>query len=138
MATEDEVRQASSQFYAALNQMLKGDASSMSAIWSHGAVTTMHPIGGREVGWDAVRGSFEQVAKAPIGGNVELKDQLIEVYGDLAYEMGTESGQMSLAGHQAPIDQRVTNIYHREDGTWKIIHHHGDVSPAMMEILQHM
>lgn len=48
----DEVRKASEQFYAALNRMLNGDAGPMADIWSHSAVvTTMHPIGGREVGW---------------------------------------------------------------------------------------
>jgi ketosteroid isomerase-like protein len=51
MATEDEVRQASDQFYAALNGMANGDARPMMEIWSHTSnVTTMHPIGGREVG----------------------------------------------------------------------------------------
>ena len=54
MASEDEVRRASEQFYAALNRMLNGDAGPLAAIWAHGlAVTTMHPIGGREVGWGA-------------------------------------------------------------------------------------
>ena len=85
MSTTDEVRKASAQFYAALNQMANGDRSSMADVWSHGAsVTTMHPIGGREVGWDAVRASFEQVAKIASAGKVELKDQLIQVAGDVA------------------------------------------------------
>jgi hypothetical protein len=64
MSTEDEVRKASEQFYAALNRMANGDARSLADIWSQGAgVTTMHPIGGREVGWDKVRASFAQVAE---------------------------------------------------------------------------
>ena len=51
MTTEDEVRAASETFYAALNRMLSGDAGALGEIWSHSsAVTTMHPIGGREVG----------------------------------------------------------------------------------------
>jgi hypothetical protein len=56
MSAEDEVRKASQQFYAALNRMANGDGGGMADIWSHSAtVTTMHPIGGREVGWDAVK-----------------------------------------------------------------------------------
>jgi hypothetical protein len=52
MAAADNARNASDQFYAALNRMVTGDASSMAEIWSQSAtVTTMHPIGGREVGW---------------------------------------------------------------------------------------
>jgi ketosteroid isomerase-like protein len=91
MATEDEVRNASTQFYAALNRMLNGDAQPLSDIWSHGqAVTTMHPIGGRQVGWNEVRESWEQVAQGASDGKVELKDQLIRVLGDVAYEVGVE------------------------------------------------
>lgn len=95
----------------------------------------MHPIGGREVGWDQVRRSWEQVAQLSSDGNVELKDQLIHVAGDAAYEMGVEEGQFKLAGQQVTIKQRVTNIYRRESGVWKIVHHHTDVSPAMLDVI---
>jgi hypothetical protein len=48
MAAEDEVRQASERFYAALNRALDGDSSPMEQIWSHGSdVSAMHPSGGR-------------------------------------------------------------------------------------------
>ena len=71
MTIEDDVRAASQKFYWALNRMLNGDAGSMGDIWSHSAtVTTMHPIGGREVGWDQVRGSWEQVAQLTTEGQV--------------------------------------------------------------------
>ena len=139
MSTEDEVRQASAQFYAALNRMANGDSSSMADVWSHSAfVTAMHPIGGREVGWDAVRASFEQVAQLASDGDVELKDQLVQVAGDIAYEMGTEQGRLTLGGHQATIEHRVTNIYQRQAGGWKMVHHHTDTSPAMLDILSRL
>ena len=100
MSTEDEIRKASDQFYAALNRMANGDAGPMVDVWSHSAdVTAMHPIGGREAGWDAVRGSWEQVAQITSDGQVTLSDQLIHVLGDMAYELGTEHVTMKLAGH---------------------------------------
>lgn len=139
MSAEDEVRKASRQFYAALNQMANGDSGAMADVWSHSAtVTTMHPIGGREVGWDAVRASFEQVAKMASDGKIELKDQLIRVAGDVAYEMGVEQGQLTLAGHQAALEHRVTNVYQRQAGAWKMVHHHTDTSPAMLDILSRL
>jgi ketosteroid isomerase-like protein len=137
--SKDEVRKASEQFYAALNSMLNGNAGPMSDIWSHSAdVTTMHPIGGREVGWDQVRGSWEQVAKLASDGKVGLKDQLIRVNGKMAYEVGIEYGQFKLAGHEVNAEYRVTNIYQREGKAWKIVHHHSDISPAMVEILHQL
>jgi ketosteroid isomerase-like protein len=136
MSTYDEVKAASEQFYAALSQMLAGQQGVMDAIWSHGAsVSTMHPIGGREVGWDNVRPVWDQVASLASGGQVALADQVLSVDGDIAYELGVERGQGTLAGEQVAIEQRVTNIYRREDGTWKVVHHHTDLSPAMMELL---
>ena len=85
MAAEDEIRSASKEFYAALNRMLAGDASSLAEIWSHSpSVTTMHPIGGRQVGWDEVKKSFDEVARKSTGGRVELSDQLVRVSGDTA------------------------------------------------------
>ena len=139
MSAEQEVRKASAQFYAALNLMANGNARALSDVWSHGsAVTTMHPIGGRQVGWDEVRGSWEQVAQAASDGKVELKDQLIRVSGDLAYELGVEHVEFKLGGHKVSGQIRVTNIYQREAGAWKIVHHHTDLSPAMVEVLQRL
>lgn len=139
MSAEDAVRSASGQFYAALNRMLNGDAGPLAEIWSHSvAVTTMHPIGGREVGWGKVRETWEQVAKGAADGQVKLRDELIQVVGDMAYELGTEQGQVKLGGHQVSIEHRVTNIYRRESGAWKIVHHHTDVSPAMVDIISRL
>jgi ketosteroid isomerase-like protein len=139
MSTEDEVRKASEQFYAALNRMVNGDAGPLAEIWSHNAtVTTMHPIGGREVGWDKVQESWEQVAQVFSEGRVKLDDQFIQCTQDIAYELGVEHGQAMLAGQQVTIDQRVTNIYRRDAGGWKIVHHHTDVSPVMLDVLSRL
>jgi len=139
MSTEDEVRTASAQFYAALNSMMVGDAAPLTAVWSHSAsVSTMHPIGGRQTGWDEVRGSFEQVAQFASGGHAELRDQSVQVAGDMAYEVGIEQGQATLAGEQITIEQRVTNIYRREAEGWKMVHHHTDLSAAMLNLLSRL
>lgn len=139
MSAEDEVRKASKQFYAALNRMLNGDARPLDDIWSHGpAVTTMHPVGGRQVGWDEVRKTWEQVAKASKDGKVELNDQLIRVAGDSACEVGVENAEFTLGGQKVAGRIRGTNIYQREDGAWKITHHHADLAPEMVKALNRL
>jgi ketosteroid isomerase-like protein len=136
---ETEVRKASEQFYAALNRMANGDSRPLTDVWSHSATATaMHPIGGRMVGWDKVRQSFEQVAEIASGGKVTLAEQVIHVEGDLAYEVGVERGQGKFGGKQVHIEWRVTNIYRREAGAWKVVHHHTDVSPAMVEAVNRL
>ena len=136
MAAEGEIRTASRKFYAALNRMLGGDARSLEDIWSHDStVLTMHPIGGREIGWEQVRASFEQVARSSTGGRVELTDQLIRIDGEFAYELGVELAQFSISEEPLSVNSRVTNIYRRQAGDWKIVHHHGDKSPGIFEAL---
>jgi len=136
MSAEEEVRDASKQFYTALNRMANGDSSLMASGWSHGPeVTVLHPIDGREIGWDAVNASFEQFAQVAADGRIDLKDQIIRVEKDVAYELGVEQGECKLGGHSVAFRHRVTNIYRREAAGWRMIHHHSDTSPAMLDVL---
>jgi len=139
MSSDAEVRGASERFYRALNEMANGDASLLADIWSDSPeVTAMHPIGGREVGWEAVRTSFQGVADNAAEGRIELSDQVIHRVGDMAYEVGVERGHFKLAGQPVDIQHRVTNVYRREGGAWKIVHHHTDLSPSMLEVLKRL
>jgi ketosteroid isomerase-like protein len=125
MAAEDEIRQASEQFYAALNRAINGDPGPMMEVWSHGSdVTSMDPPGGIKVGWEEVRAGWEQFyAQGMSEGQVSLDDLVIlPIADDVAYTVGTVHGQVNTIG----VDLRVTNIYRREGGEWKIVHHHTD------------
>jgi ketosteroid isomerase-like protein len=52
------------------------------------------------------------------------------VNGDLAYTVGFERFNGSIGGRPVePITVRVTHVYRREDGEWKIVHRHGDNPP---------
>ncbi len=137
MAVEDEVRQASERFYAALNRMLKGEPGPMEEVWSHGSdASAMHPLGDRSLGWDEVRAGREQASRAFSDGRVALDDSVVvPIADDAAYALGTEHGQAKLGGESVRIDWRVTNIYRREGGEWKVVHHHTDVSPAVVDAL---
>jgi hypothetical protein len=78
MAVEDEIRQASELFYEALNRAINGDPVPIIEVWSHGSdVTTMHPLGGQQTGWEEVRASWEQVAQAFSDGQVSIEDLVV-------------------------------------------------------------
>ena len=138
MAVEDEIRQASEQFYEALNRAINGDPVPIIEVWSHSSdVTAMHPLGGRETGWEEVRASWEQVAEEFSDGQVSLEDLVVvPLADDVAYTLGTEQGQAKLGDETVRIDWRVTNIYRREEGEWNVVHHHTDVSHALVEVLK--
>ena len=136
MLTQDQVREASKRFYEGLNLMANGKNGNFGEVWSQNPKSTaMHPIGGRDLGWDAVKNSFEQVGNLASSGKVELKDQLINVLGDTAYEIGTEHASFQLAGKEVAGEIRVTNIYHLDDGKCKMVHHHTDVAASMVNVL---
>jgi ketosteroid isomerase-like protein len=83
-----------------------------------------------------VRASWQQAAQVFSDGQVAPEDLVVvPTAGDVAYTLGTEHGQAKLADESIRIDWRVTNIYRREAGGWKIVHHHTDVSPAVVEVL---
>jgi ketosteroid isomerase-like protein len=110
----------------------------MMEVWSHASdVTTLHPLGGRPTGWEQVRDSWEQVGQAFSDGQASIEDLVVvPLSDDVAYTVGTEHGQAKLADETVGIDWRVTNIYRREEGKWKMVHHHTDVSGALVEDLE--
>lgn len=139
MTNLDEVRRASAAFYEALNRMANGDDTKMQDVWMKGdGVSAQHPIGGRDMGSDTVLASFSKVAEIATGGDIRLEDQSINAGSDMAVETGVEIGTLIIAGREAKIHQRVTNVFQRQGGAWKLVHHHTDLSPSMLEILEQL
>jgi len=136
MSDEADVRSASERFYAALNAMLNGDPDRMDDVWSHADdVSTMHPLGGRETGWQAVRDSWHNASKAFSSGSVEARDVVVRASGDLAYTLDVERVGAMLGEQPFAGEVRATNIYRREAGGWKIVHHHADAHVGLQSIL---
>ena len=87
---------------AALNKMVNGDSSAMDECWWHeGSVDRHAPDRRAHAGMG--RGCAESFAAGGglgLGGSVALKDQVIQVGGDMAYELGLEDGTVTLAGRR--------------------------------------
>ena len=137
MPVPPALKLASKSFYAAINQMLKGNVAPMAEVWAQTALATaMHPIGGAERGWPKVKKSWAQVAAIAGGGKVTLKSAKWNVGKDMAIESGVEVGTAVMAGTTVSINDRVTNVYVRTGRVWKLVHHHTDPSPDMLAVLQ--
>ena len=135
----EEVRQASDRFYVVLNRGINGDISDeMFDIFSHADdVSTMHPMGGRQIGWPEVRASWEMAAGSIDGGAVEVSDLQITMLGsDGAYTTGTEIASATVGGTPVTMSMRSTNVYRREEGVWKLVHHHVDLMPDVAAAFQ--
>jgi ketosteroid isomerase-like protein len=52
------------------------------------------------------------------------------VGGDLAYTAHREHTRTSVDGEPRDYVLRVTQVYRREEGTWKVVHRHADYDPT--------
>lgn len=132
---EQAVRQASEQFYAALNALFTGDLTAMEEVWSHAEdVTYMGPGGGFQVGWPEVRANWQSQAALELGGEVRPESLRITLGQDLAathcYERGSNLGP---EGEPREVAIRATNLFRKENGQWKMIGHHTDLLPFIAD-----
>jgi len=128
-----EVTKANEAFYAALNEMFKGEMGPMEAVWSHAPdVTYLPPDGKFRLGWDAVKADWEAQAKMKLGGSVRPEGVHVVTGDRLAVVQNWEVGENKDAeGKPIEVKIRATNVYRKEDGGWKMISHHADVLPYL-------
>ena len=132
-AAEKEVLAANDQFYAAINTLFTGELAPMNTIWSHANdVTYMSPVGGFQVGWDAVRKDWEMQAAMKLGGKLVASEMRVTAGRDIAAVSNIEKGEnLNVKGEIQKVSIRATNIFRKEDGQWKMIGHHVDLLPQM-------
>lgn len=114
---------------AATTAVRNGDASSLIEMLSkHDPVTLFPPSQPSMLGWTEVSEAFTRVASLySNGSSVRFEVLAAGVSGDLAYLVGFERGSAAISGGAPePVNLRVTQIYRREDGGWKLVHRHGD------------
>ena len=127
-ANENDIRAATVLFYAAFNSSLHGNLAPMSAVWSHRPdVTSLSAAGGHAKGWNDVYAGFQNMARLYPGGSIEARDMTVVAGKDMGYSVCIETGQLrSSEGPMVKFNQRATNIFRLEDGSWKLIHPHAD------------
>ncbi|MGC2443266.1 YybH family protein [Candidatus Binatus sp.] len=134
-ANENEIRAATLLFYAALNSALHDDLAPLGAVWSHRPdVTNLSAAGGYATGWNEVRAGFLNMSRLYPRGNITQRDMRVVAGTDMGYSVCIETGQLlSFEGPMVTFNQRATNIFRREGGTWKLVHHHADSNLSQPE-----
>lgn len=129
-----DIRAASDGFYTALNTMFTGSVEPMNQVWSHADdVSQMGPFGERLVGWSAVGAEWKRTADLKLGGKVAAENVQVVAGTAMGFTVTEEVGQnMSADGKPVAVRFRATNVFRKEGGSWKMVHHHTDISQPLV------
>ena len=105
-----------------------GDPGPRIAMWSRADPLTLFGAVVSGSGWDQIGPIFGSLGEQ-FSDCRSYENQIIaaEASGDLAYTVALEHTTASINGAEPqPYVLRVTTIFRREAGEWKVIHRHGD------------
>lgn len=130
-AGEKEFRAFLREFEEGTNRFINGDAGLWNQHVSHAEdATIMGGFGAYEVGGRAVRERYDWAVKRfrPSGEKMEYAYLTVGLSGDLAYTVTIDRGAVHLVDQAAPLPMalRVTTIFRKESGAWKLLHRHED------------
>lgn len=119
------------QFREGTQRFMNGDTSLWKKNVSQSAETMiMGAWGAYEKGWPEVSKRYDWAGARFVNSDAVLNVEYLasEVSGDLAYTVAIERAMVKLAGKNAaaPMALRVTHVFRRENGTWKLMLRHAD------------
>lgn len=109
---------------------VRGDSAPLGRIAAHNSpVTFFAPMGGYVQGADEVIARYERDAEAFERGSDSSFEILHMAASDgIAYWTGFQRASVRMHGRAeaVPFNLRVTELFRREAGDWKLIHRHAD------------
>jgi ketosteroid isomerase-like protein len=113
---------------AADTALHNGDAGVRAGMWSHDDPVSLFGAAVNATGWQDISATFDWLASR-FSDCTRFDCEVVAagVGTDVAYLVAIEHTTASVGGG-APSDYslRVTTIFRREAGDWKIVHRHGD------------
>lgn len=132
------------RFDQATERFMSGEAAPWKELVSRREDTTiMGAWGAWERGWPAVSRRYDWAARRfRDGARLRIERLSVGVGGDLACSVEIEHATVRLAGQEepSPMTLRVTHIFRREDGAWRLDARHADPileKTAPEDVLQH-
>lgn len=129
--TEDFLAAAMPRQTEAETAMHNGDAGPRLEFWSSSDPVTLFGALQTRLGWEDVSETFRWVAsRFSDCSSYEIELLAAGASGDLAYTVAYEHTTASVEGRPpVPYTLRVTHVYRREDGQWRVVHRHADAVP---------
>jgi ketosteroid isomerase-like protein len=125
MPDNQDFQDAVVRLQSAMTKVLNGDTSLMKALHSQADdVTSFYGMGGYEKGWDAVSKRWDWAAANLFkGGTARYENLATAISGDLAFTIDIERHVLDTGEVQRSL--RVTHLFRRENGEWRLVHRHG-------------
>jgi ketosteroid isomerase-like protein len=116
---------------AALVAMGSGNPQPYTDCWAKSDDATLFGAWGPiEKGYERLTDTFRWVGSRFKDGALVPQDVVSFESGDLAYTVGFEAGEVVVDQGPAMVMRlRVTHIYRRIDGEWRLVHRHADFPP---------
>ena len=104
------------------------------AIWSTREPVSVLGAWRSAVGQEELRDLFHSLAHTFSNCTSHVYEIVAaDVVGEMAFTAGYERTQVSINGEPRRYVLRVTQVYRREDGDWKVTHRHADTVPESEE-----
>jgi len=133
MSNEDldaSVTATIARLHAAMAKVANGDVSEIKALYSHSDdATSFYGWGGYEKGWQAVSQRWDWAGVQFKGGTVRYENVSTVITAELFYVTDIEAFENQRVADTADItgwSNRVTHIFRKEDGEWRLLHRHGN------------
>ena len=127
--SESDFDDAVAAYRRALNAICTGDPEPVLELFSrHDDVTLANPLGPPRRGRTEVETATKDAATHFRAGSCRFEEVSRYTTPDLGYVLHLESAEVQLrpSDEMARISLRVTTIFRREEGTWKVAHRHAD------------
>ena len=136
-ALDASVDQALDRLHAAMARVANGDASAIRALYSHSDdATSFYGWGGFEKGWEAVSRRWDWAEKQFRGGTLAHETISRHVTEGMFYVTQIETfTDQRVAGVDGLTgwSNRVTHIFVRENGEWRLLHRHANRLEAQFD-----
>jgi ketosteroid isomerase-like protein len=126
--TEEFLASMLPRLTAADTALHNGDATQRKGLWSTSEPVTLFGAAMMTTGWPEIEATFDRLAtRFSDCTSFEIEVVAAGASGDLAYLVAFEHTTAAIGGDPpAPYTLRVTTVFRREGGVWKVVHRHAD------------
>lgn len=127
----EDLRQSIAQHQFAINGFINGDSSLLKSLCSkRDDIAVIGAWGAYDRGWSQVERRLDWACRRfqSADNRCEFENVTLVVGDDLAVSVDLERNQVKLTGDDRVVAMtlRVTTVFRKEDGAWRLVLRHGD------------